>query len=204
VDSFAAALSEPQVAAAGPGVSIMGREGTTAYGFVWRDPALTWRWLKKLGNQPYEVPMLPGCFYALRREVFELTGGFDDGLLIWGTGDAELSLRLWLLGYRCLMVPSVEVAHKFKKSHNFALNWELLLHNVLRSSLIHLNEPRLTQVIAGMRSRKAFPPAFARLLLSDAWERRERVRESRKRDDNWYFDYFGLQWPEAAESHRAS
>jgi GT2 family glycosyltransferase len=204
LESFAAVLSEPQVAAAGPGVSVMGREGTTAYGFVWRDPTLTWRWLTKLSNQPYEVPMLPGCFYALRRDVFELTGGFDEGLLIWGTGDAELSLRLWLLGYRCIMVPSVEVAHKFKKTHNFALNWELMLHNILRSSVSHLNQARLAQVIAEMRSRPAFPAAFARLLLSDAWERREKLREARKRDDNWYFDYFRLQWPDEAESRRAS
>jgi GT2 family glycosyltransferase len=195
VDQFAVAMSEPDVAAAGPGVSIMGRPGTTAYGHFWSDPALTWRWLSKKGDQPYEIPMLPGCFYALRREVFERTGGFDEGLLIWGTGDSELSIRLWLLGYRCLMVPGVDVAHQFKKAHHFPMNWELLLHNMLRSATMHLNQERLTQVVAAMSYRKAFPPAFARLLLSDAWERRDSLRELRTRDDDWYFDYFGLQWP---------
>jgi GT2 family glycosyltransferase len=194
VDQLAAALSEPDVAAVGPGVSVMGRPGTTAYGHVWKDPALSWRWLSKQGDRPYEVPMLPGCFYGLRREVFERTGGFDDGLLIWGTGDSELSLRLWLLGYRCLVVPAVDVAHQFKKAHNFPLDWELLLHNMLRSATVHLNQARLTQVVAAMSHRRAFPPAFARLLLSDAWERRDRLRALRTRDDDWFFDHFGLEW----------
>jgi GT2 family glycosyltransferase len=193
---FAEALSEPDVAAVGPRVSAMGNPSSSGYGHVWRDPALTWRWLNRKGSDPYEVPMLPGCFYGLDRDVFEKTGGFDDGLLIWGTGDAELSLRLWLLGYRCLLVPGVDVAHQFKKTLNFTLDWELLLHNMLRTATVHLNQDRLTQVVAAMSGRKAFPPAFARLLLSDAWRRRDEIRAARARDDDWYFEYFDIRWPE--------
>jgi GT2 family glycosyltransferase len=198
VEQFTEALSGPEVAAVAPGISVMGRPGSPGYGHVWADQGLNWRWLPKKSDQPYEVPMLPGAFFGIRRDVFEITGGFDDGLLIWGSGDSELSLRLWLLGYRCLMVPNVDVAHQFKKAHNFSVNWELVLHNMLRTAVIHLNQERLTQVVAAMSSRKAFPQAFARLLLSDVWERRDQVRRERKRDDDWYFEHFGLQWPTGA------
>jgi GT2 family glycosyltransferase len=195
VEQFAEALSEPDVAAVAPGISVMGRLDSAGYGHVWADQSLKWRWLPKKSDQPYEVPMLPGAFFGIRRDVFEITGGFDDGFLIWGSGDSELSLRLWLLGYRCLMVPSVDVAHQFKKAHNFPVNWELVLHNMLRTAVVHLNHKRLTQVVRAMSSREAFPPAFARLLLSNVWERRDQVRRERKRDDDWYFDYFDLDWP---------
>lgn len=197
---FADALSEPGVAAVGPGVSEQGRANSTAYGHVWSDAQLSWKWLAKKSDEPYEVPMLPGCFYGMRREVFLSTGGFDDGLLIWGTGDAELSLRLWLLGHRCLLVPAVDVAHQFKKTHNFPLNWELMLHNMLRSATVHLSQERLTNVVTAMRVRNAFPAAFARLLLSDAWQRRDEIRAQRVRDDDWYFEYFDLHWPGEGES----
>ncbi|MFF8918342.1 glycosyltransferase [Streptomyces sp. NPDC015032] len=192
---FADALSELAVAAVGPGIDMMGRPGATGYGHVWSDAHLSWHWLSKKGQDPYEVPMLPGCFYALRRDVFDVTGGFDAGLLIWGTGDAELSFRLWLLGYRCLMVPSVNVAHQFKKARNFSLNWELMLHNVLRTATVHLGQKRLTQVVAAMNGHRAFPSAFARLMFSDAWCRRDELRRTRIRDDDWYFDYFDIHWP---------
>ncbi len=197
--AFVEALAEPYVAAVGPGISVIGRANSTAYGHVWKDPALSWRWLDKKSNDPYEVPMLPGAFYGLDRDVFEKTGGFDSGLLVWGTGDAELSLRLWLLGYRCLMVPAIDVGHQFKKAHNFELKWDLLLHNMLRTATVHLNQERLTQVVAAMSERKAFPGAFARLLLSDAWRRRDEIRSLRARDDDWYFEYFDINWPEPSQ-----
>src|SRR5690349_9979488 len=52
VDHFAGALCDPEVAAVGPGVSVLGRPGTSAYGHVWRDPGLNWRWLPKKSDQP--------------------------------------------------------------------------------------------------------------------------------------------------------
>jgi GT2 family glycosyltransferase len=195
IGQFISAFTESDVAAVGPGISMMGQPGTTAYGHVWADPALNWRWLPKKSDEPYEIPMIAGCFYAMRKEVFAATGGFDEGLLIWGTGDSELSLRLWLLGYRCLIVPGVDVAHRFKEAHNFPLGWELVLHNMLRSAAVHFNQHRLAQVISAIRNNNEFPAALGRLLLSDVWERRDDVRRSRTRDDDWYFDYFGLQWP---------
>ena len=43
----------------------------------------------------------------MTRAVFEDCGGFDEGLPRWGCEDDELSLRLWMLGYECHVVPDV-------------------------------------------------------------------------------------------------
>ncbi|MDE2143063.1 MAG: hypothetical protein KGJ84_11700 [Elusimicrobia bacterium] len=56
---------------------------------------------------PYRVPIVPGCFLAMRKDTFVRTGGFDPGMSTWGMSDIEMSIRFNLLGYRLLVVPEV-------------------------------------------------------------------------------------------------
>jgi len=192
VDALRAALDPPAVGAAGPAVSVMGSPASKGYGFTWRDAALNMHWLGRQGDQPYPVPLLSGCFVAMRRDVFEACGGFDEGLSIWGGEDAELSLRLWLLGYECLLVPEVEVAHFFRDRFPYQLDWTTLLHNSLRLGVLHFGPARLERLVACLTSNPAFPAAFARLAEGDTWSRREQLRRVRLHDDDWFFDRFDI------------
>ena len=58
-------------------------------------------------------------FLAIRRRDFHTLGGFDEGLLTWGSEDAELSLRIWRSGLRCLAVPRAEVSHLFRAGFSY-------------------------------------------------------------------------------------
>lgn len=191
VERFQTVLRQPQVGAVGAVVSALGNPGLKGYGFHWSDAQLNVRWLPRQGRDPYPVPMLGGFFLALRRDTFVVTGGFDPGLIVWGTEDAELSLRLWLLGYECLLDPAVDVAHLFRESHPYAVNWEVLLHNVLRVASVHFSRARAERVIEQIRTNAAFPAAFARLAVGATWQRRAEVRAARRHDDDWFFERFG-------------
>ncbi|EST55343.1 glycosyl transferase family 2 [Brevibacillus panacihumi W25] len=50
--------------------------------------------------EPTETPCLPGGCLAISKEVFEDIGGFDRGFIVWGHEDIEISIKLWLFGYR--------------------------------------------------------------------------------------------------------
>ena len=70
---------------------------------------------------PYEHPKIyspvtletswaSGACFLLRRDVFEVTGGFDESIFMYGE-DVELSWRIRALGYKLLYVPSSCLYH---------------------------------------------------------------------------------------------
>ena len=151
------ALLDPDVGAVNPAIRAMrypgdylspkrstnnGNGEATGYGLGWSDAGLSCEWLACKGPKPYPVPLLGGGFLAMRRSVFAATGGFDTGLVVYGSEDAELSLRLWTLGYECLVVPEVEVAHLFRGEIPYEVDWEPVLYNKLRLAAIHFSPER--------------------------------------------------------------
>jgi hypothetical protein len=126
----------------------------------------------------------------MRRGVFAGVGGFDTGLVGWGGEDAELCLRLWLLGYRCLVVPRAVIVHVFKDVLTHELPSDAVLHNLLRIAATHFGRERLARTIANRAGEPQFPEAVARLLDGDAFERRACLRATRAYDDDWYFARF--------------
>jgi GT2 family glycosyltransferase len=192
---FERALADPSVGAVGPAIVAMGAPSEAGYGRRWKDAALNAQWLPRQAAHPYPVPMLGGGFLAMRREVFEETGGFDTGLVLWGGEDLELCARLWMQDYACLVLPTVRVAHLFRSRSPSPIPWEVVLHNLLRIACVHFSEPVLTRVVTSLRRHPAFPAALARLLNSDVWTRRESVRARRAHDDDWYLTRFGMDLP---------
>ena len=192
---FERALADPSVGAVGPAMVAMGSPSDAGYGRRWKDAALNAQWMPRRAAYPYPVPMLGGGFLAMRREVFEQTGGFDTGLLLWGGEDLELCARLWMLDYACLVLPAVRVAHLFRTRSPYPVPWELVLHNLLRIACVHFSDPALTRVVTSLRGHPAFPAALVRLLDSDVWTRRESVRARRAHDDDWYLTRFGMDLP---------
>jgi polypeptide N-acetylgalactosaminyltransferase len=169
-------LEQPGVGAVAPAVCQIGENTTDyGYGFTWRSADLTMKWLMRKPPRPTAVPFLCGCFIAVRRDVFEECGGFDEGLMLWGSEDAELSLRLWRRGWECRVVPESRVAHLFRKRFPYEINWEPIVHNVLRTATVHLNERGLSSVVDHYRQNSHFPRSCARLAASDVWLRREDV-----------------------------
>jgi len=59
-----------------------------------------------------EVAAISGVTVAVRREVFEAIGGFDEDFFLY-VEDVDISLRAWLAGYRCVYVPSAVVLHDY-------------------------------------------------------------------------------------------
>ena len=194
LDPLREILARPGVGAVGPVVSNRDDPTVKGFGFRWRDAALNIEWLGKQGSAPHPVPMLVGCFLAVRRDAFEAVGGFDAEMIVYGHEDAELSMRLWTSGYECLLAPEVDVVHLFRTRHPYEVDWTATLHNLLRVAVVHFEAERCRRVLACLTSQDALPSAFARLLDGDAWERRRRNRSARKHDDDWYFRKFNMHW----------
>lgn len=185
-------LAKRGVGAVGPAIAVLGNPAAKGYGYTLTDASMNTRWLGWPGAAPSAVPMLCGCFFAIRPRLFRSVGGFDPGFEGWGAEDTELSMRLWLLGYECRVVPSVHVSHLFREHFPYDFDFVTALQNNLRTAFIHFGRPRLERVIARLGADQSFPTAMARVLDSDAWERRKLLQASRKHDDEWFFDRFDI------------
>jgi len=186
-----AALDSETAGAVAPGLSSLADQSLTGFGHVW-DGELRWQWLRKRGEEPYAVPFVGAGFIAMRRDVFRRVGGFDPGILVWGSVGDELCLRLWLLGYECVVVPGVIVSHLFRAKHPYDVDWMAVVHNQMRMAVLHMSEERVARLFERLATRPGFVAGMSHLLAGDAWRLRQHYRSIRVRDDNWFFDQFGM------------
>jgi GT2 family glycosyltransferase len=78
------------------------------------------------------VPVISGCCFAIRRQLWERLGGFAPEYFAYHE-DVELSLRLWQRGLRLEYVPDAIVRHHYDFSRN-----DLKYYLVERNRLITL------------------------------------------------------------------
>jgi glycosyltransferase involved in cell wall biosynthesis len=199
-------LRRPDVGVVGPAYCEMQARDAKGYGPVLSDAGLNWIWLEQQSNVPYPVPMLGGYFIGLRRSTFWQIGGFDVGFGLWGMEDLEFSLRVWLLGFKCMLVPTIEVAHLSrvpKSVPDYQRDWQMGLRNVLRVAVLHLGEASMQKVFNHYARDPTFSKALAALAVSDAWHRRDNYLSLRARSDSWFFKRFGIRWddPVAPQRH---
>ena len=187
-------LQNPAVAAVAPAVTDLRRKMRPGYGLTLAAPSLEIKWLRKKSSKPFAAPILPGCCVAMRRDRFEESGGWDEGLVVRGGVDNEFCLRLWLLGWELLIAPGVEVRHKFRKRSPYPVGWTGYIHNGLRLAFAHLKPQRLAKVVQAMRGHPELGAALALLLDRGICARRRDMMAQRVRDDDWFFEKFGIRW----------
>jgi GT2 family glycosyltransferase len=197
---FRAALALPGVGVVGPTLTEMNSRDMKGFGLRFVDAGLNCDWLAQSSSSPYEVPLLGGFFLGIRRELFFETGGFDPGFGIWGMEDVELVMRIWSFGYRCMLLPGVEVAHldaslrsrRVSTYPKYQLDGSRWIQTALRLAVLHFGEFRLRRVFRFYAKDPCFPSALAALAVSDAWEKRAAIHSMRMHDDEWLFQRFGM------------
>ena len=185
-------FSDAGVAAAAPTISSAGRPNSRGFGFSWSEPSLAMSWIAKPPRDRF-VPFICGCFMAFRREDFEQVGGFDTGMLTWGSEDAEICLHLWRRGRASVVVPASHVRHLFRPVFPYPVRWNWTIHNTLRLATVHLGGQAQRRIVEHLAHRDQFASAFEHLLVSDVWLRRDAVRLASTYDDKWFFDRFRIR-----------
>ena len=183
-------LDKPEIGIVAPQIRSMTNASACTFGLTIRDRELGVEWLHRRADHPYPVPVAGCACLAMRRDLFESIGCFDE-MRTYGMEDVELCLRCWLLGYSVLMVPDAVVGHWFK-SEPFQAGWHDYLYNRLRTAMIHFDGDRLRRILATLQTKPNFAEAAASLLVSDIWERREFVRTRRQRDADWFCGRFSI------------
>jgi GT2 family glycosyltransferase len=188
-------LRDPRVGAVAPGIATASDGRISGWGLTFKGPQMEVRWIARKPKGPTAAPILPGCCLAMRRDVFDNTGGgWDPGLLQRGNVDNEVSVRLWLLGYELRVVTGSVVRHHFRERSPYPVGWPEYLHNRLRLAFVHFNPDRLGTVVSKLQYYPGFGDALSLLVDGDITARRREMALRRVRSDDWYFDKFCLKW----------
>lgn len=136
---------------------------------------------------------------VIPRELFLGLGGYDEGMILYGGGEPEFSVRAWMGGAEIHSVTELEVEHEFKSRDQFAVFLDPIrhywVHNCLRFGLLYRSEPGCMQVLEHYSG--SFPQEFRAAMElvneSDVWERRRRLEENHLRSFEWFAGYFGIE-----------
>jgi len=188
------AIEDGKAGAAAPAIVDLEDAERIGYGLRFASVDLEIEWMGKPDRSPAAAPLLPGACLAMRKEVFGVIGGFDEGLIQWGSEDCEISLNLWLAGFDLSLVPEVQVRHYFRDEHPYDVQWTSVLHNKLRVAMVHFSESRAGLVMEALKGQSGFESARA-VLTARGWaQRRDEMAARRKREPEDYFKIFEHRW----------
>lgn len=76
----------------------------------------------------FEIPCILGANYGVSKEWFKRIRGFE-GLLMWGSCEPFISLKSWLAGGKCKIIPSIGIGHYFRPIAPYITHSYYLLYN---------------------------------------------------------------------------
>ena len=116
--------------AVNPAIGDASHPSRKGFGFTWNS-TLEPKWNTGI-DQLTMTPLLAGGCLAISKEVFIDIGGFEHGFKTWGREDEEISLKLWLMGYKCAVEPACTVLHIFRQNDvPFLLTWNDINYNLI-------------------------------------------------------------------------
>lgn len=140
---------------------------------------------------PFPSAVMPGGCFAVSRHVFFDIGGFDHGFRLWGYEDVEISLKMWLFGYKCYVQPNVKILHLFRETHPYTVTYDHINYNLMRMAYSHFNVARILQ--CNELIKYSDPDHIESTVLeSNVLRQRQAYFARRKYDDNWYMHNFGI------------
>jgi glycosyltransferase involved in cell wall biosynthesis len=177
------------------------QEGTPfrGYGCWLVVPMMTTTWNRSNKGVLAPTHIAPCSATIIPRDLFERLGGYDPGMLQYGAGEPEFSVRAWLHGADVRSLPELEIVHDFKARGELAAflsrvrcDW---VHNAIRFGLLYLSELGCLQMLR--YHARAFPAVFQRALgmvdQSDVWERRALLEQQRQYSFDWFVDRFSIR-----------
>lgn len=189
IDNLIAPIIKGTAHAITPGIASTDNPYAIGFGQSLKND-LTIRWYGWKAK-PFEIAVLPGGCFVIGRETFFAIDGFDRGFKIWGYEDIEISIKLWLFGYTCMVEPKVTILHLFREAHPYSVSYKHIDYNMLRMAYSHFNEERIEKT-KKLIKYSTLPDLLKQLDESDTFQQRKKYLAHRKYDDNWYMEKFQI------------
>ncbi|XP_033359176.1 N-acetylgalactosaminyltransferase 7 [Bombus vosnesenskii] len=164
--------------------------GIFEWGMLYKENELPAREKKSrpYNSMPYKSPTHAGGLFAINREYFLSLGGYDDGLLVWGGENFELSFKIWQCGGNILWVPCSHVGHVYRGFMPYTFG---KLAQKKKGPLITINYKRVVETWFDDKYKEFFytrEPLAQLLDHGDISEQLEFKRRKRCKSFQWYME----------------
>ncbi|XP_015188126.1 PREDICTED: N-acetylgalactosaminyltransferase 7 [Polistes dominula] len=139
-------------------------------------------------SMPYKSPTHAGGLFAINRKYFLSLGGYDEGLLVWGGENFELSFKIWQCGGSILWVPCSHVGHVYRGFMPYTFG---KLAQKKKGPLITINYKRVIETWFDEKHKEFFytREPLARLLNHGDITEQLLFKERKKcKSFQWYMD----------------
>lgn len=139
-------------------------------------------------SMPYKSPTHAGGLFAINRKYFLSLGGYDEGLLVWGGENFELSFKIWQCGGKILWVPCSHVGHVYRGFMPYTFG---KLANKKKGPLITINYKRVIETWFDDKHKEFFytREPLARLLDHGDISEQLLFKERKKcKNFQWFMD----------------
>lgn len=193
-ESILETFKHSEVDAVSPAIGSLENPAAVGYGQTW-NKRLETIWLPSPANMEINPsPLLPGGCLAVHADAFMQVGGFNKGFIVWGHEDVELSLKLWLFGYRLYVIPSVKILHLFRKKHPYPVTMDHVHYNLLRMAYSHFKNERIDKVLDLIKTSGESEKVIRSVLKGGVMEQRLHYFARRKHDDDWFMKRFEIDF----------
>ncbi|XP_029166822.1 N-acetylgalactosaminyltransferase 7 isoform X3 [Nylanderia fulva] len=164
--------------------------GIFEWGMLYKENELPRRESKSRSHDsmPYRSPTHAGGLFAINRQYFLSLGGYDEGLLVWGGENFELSFKIWQCGGSILWVPCSHVGHVYRGFMPYTFG---KLAQKKKGPLITINYKRVIETWFDEKHKAFFytREPLARLLDHGDISEQLAFKERKKcKDFQWYMD----------------
>jgi hypothetical protein len=189
---FKQVLAAHQVGGVGPAMRFTSCPDRRYLGRAFTDEDLVARSVESHGAQaPVPAALLFASHSAYNRKVLMAAGGVDEAFSSACSAIAELSLRLWRMGFHCRTVPAVEVLSQ--DAHEDDIDDDAdRLHDRLRIATLHFDASRLQTFTERASRLPWYEQAAERLEASDVERRRAAIAAVCAYPIDRYFESFPL------------
>jgi glycosyltransferase involved in cell wall biosynthesis len=153
-----------------------------------------WQLLDKTSiDKSYELPCILGACYGVKKQWYQYIDGFW-GHKKWGTLEPYISMKSWMFGGSCRIVPHVETAHIFKKTGTHNTQQDQLMYNkMLVATLLFDDSKRLIDFLGNnsilVRARKMFSDMEKQIL-----EKKVEYKQKTKMSVKEFCDKFRIDY----------
>lgn len=193
IDDFIKTIREYNAQVIAPAVK-SNKYNEIVYAKTW-NKYLTSVWMDKPEKNGIEIPIVSGTIFFIKKDAFNDVGGFEEHFKMHGKENEEISLKLWLFGYKVILNMHIEVVDVFETINPMNVKDNQVLYDYLAMIYLHFNYVNMSKGINLVKNQLGFSEALASILTNEElFMLRKLYFNKRKYNENYFFDKFKIQF----------
>ncbi|MNO49569.1 putative glycosyl transferase [compost metagenome] len=136
------------------------------------------------------LPWLSSECFAISRSTYQECGGMENGFKSKELETAEFSLRMWLMGARCMLVPAVTLIQVLRVNFPYDDSVEKWGEDLLTLARLHFNDQHIAACELSLGTSSC--AVSTEELAENVEVSREQYASRRKYDESWFLDKFDI------------